>query len=223
MGTPGTAANPSDAKSHAAYVWIKDGIVSGRFTPGYRLVMHTIAAELGISAVPVREALRLLQAEGFVELNHHKGAAVARIDEAGYVDIMQTLAVIEAAATAQAAPHIGQAAIGSARSINDALTATLGAVNPRSFTDGNQRFHRLLYAACPNRVLRDLADAQWQALAMVRSSTFAFIPDRAGESVSEHGHILRLIEDAAPADVIENAVRNHRLATLDAYLGHTTQ
>ena len=54
-----TADAPADrgttSKSQLAYEWLRERIVSHRFTPGYRLVLSQIAGELGVSAVPVRE------------------------------------------------------------------------------------------------------------------------------------------------------------------------
>src|SRR3954453_246331 len=90
-----SSSSTATSKSHVAYEWIKEAITSGRYAPGYRLVLAPIATELGISVVPVREAIRLLEAEGFVTFERNVGARVALIDEAEYVDAMEALAVIE--------------------------------------------------------------------------------------------------------------------------------
>ena len=57
----------------------------------------------------------------------------------------------------------------------------------------------------------------------IRSSTFRFVPGRAQESVREHEALLQLIESGADADTIEKAARQHRAATLDAYLAQAKQ
>ena len=88
------------------------------------------------------------------------------------------------------------------------------------FTELNQRFHTLLFDGCPNLQVLDQVRRGWSRLAGLRSSTFAFVPGRAHESVDEHEGILRLIESGADAIDIELAVRRHRTATLDAFLAH---
>jgi DNA-binding GntR family transcriptional regulator len=205
------------SKSHLAYESIKDGITSGRFAPGYRLVLGTIAGELGISVVPVREAIRLLEAEGFVTFEKNVGARVALIDEAEYVNAMETLALVEGFATALAAPGLGADELAAARAVNDEMRLCLHHFDPLRFTELNHTFHALLFDGCPNPEVLDLVRRGWDRLSRLRSSTFTFVPGRSHESVAEHEHILCLIESEAEALEIELAVRRHRLATLDAF------
>src|SRR4051794_13632997 len=111
------------SKSQRAYAWIKERIDDGRFVSGYRLVLGPIANELGTSVVPVREAIRLLEAEGLVTFEHNVGAQVALVHEEEYVITMQTLSIVEGAATALAAPHLTSDDIARARATNDQMTA----------------------------------------------------------------------------------------------------
>lgn len=67
-------------------------------------MLGQIAQELGVSAVPVREAIRLLEAEGLVTFERNVGAQVAMVDEIEYQHTMQTLALVEGYATALAVP-----------------------------------------------------------------------------------------------------------------------
>ncbi|MEG2577897.1 MAG: GntR family transcriptional regulator, partial [Glutamicibacter sp.] len=62
------------SKSEAAYQLVSERIVNGAYSPGYRLVLGTIADELGCSVVPVREAIRRLEAEGLVHFTRNVGA-----------------------------------------------------------------------------------------------------------------------------------------------------
>ena len=81
------------SKSQQAYRYVRDRIDDGRFVPGYRLVLGAIAKDLGVSVVPVREAIRLLEAEGLVTFERNVGAQVALLEKAEYLYTMQTLAV----------------------------------------------------------------------------------------------------------------------------------
>lgn len=214
----GTVAAPS--KSQLAYDFIKSRIEDSSYTPGYRLVLGAIAGELGISVVPVREAIRRLEAEGLVQFERNVGAQVAMVDPREYLVTMQTLSVIEGWATAASAPFMTADDIARARAINEKLAETLQHFDPVAFTRLNLDFHSVLFEHCPNPHIRELVDRGWARLRALRESTFSFVPGRARESVEEHAHILGLIESGADAVELEFAARNHRLATLDAFLAH---
>ncbi len=214
----GVRSAPS--KSQLAYAFIKTRIEDSRFTPGYRLVLGTIAGELGVSVVPVREAIRRLEAEGLVQFERNVGAQVAMIDPREYEVTMQTLSIVEGWATAASAPFMTTNDLARARAINDQLAESLHHFDPVSFTRLNLDFHSILFEHCPNPHVRDLVDRGWARLRALRESTFSFVPGRARESVAEHAHILNLIERKADAVELEFAARNHRLTTLDAFLAH---
>ncbi|WP_416377475.1 GntR family transcriptional regulator [Arthrobacter sp. JZ12] len=206
------------SKSEQAYTSIKARILEGTFSPGYRLVLAKIAVDLGCSVVPVREAIRRLEAEGLVTFERNIGATVSGIDPTEYLHTMQTLSIVEGAATALAAPHLDAAAIDRARELNGKMRECLEHFDPVRFTVLNQDFHSVLFEHCPNPHILDLVHRGWNRLATLRSSTFRFVPGRARESVREHDELLQLIETHAEADIIERAARRHRAATLDAYL-----
>jgi DNA-binding GntR family transcriptional regulator len=211
---------PTRSKSQLAYHWLKERIAGEEFTPGYRLVLGSIAQELDMSVVPVREAIRLLEAEGLVTFERHVGARVSMIDDSQYRHSMETLAVLEGAATALAAPHLGPDDLRRARDLNRRLVESRDDIDPRRFTSLNHRFHAVLFAACPNPRLLALVDAEWVRLGHLRDSTFSFVPGRAHESVREHEAIVDLIAAGAPPADVETAARAHRSATLAAYLSH---
>ena len=206
------------SKSESAYRLLHEKITEGTFTPGYRLVLGAIAAELGCSVVPVREAIRRLEAEGLVSFERNVGAMVAAADATLYLHTMQTLAIIEGAATALSAPFIDEDQLAAARAINQAMADLLVDFDAVRFTELNNEFHQVLYRNCPNPHILDLVQRGWNRLAVMRSSSFTHIPGRARESVKEHAHLLDLIETRAPAAQIEQAARAHRTTTLNAYL-----
>jgi DNA-binding GntR family transcriptional regulator len=211
----------SGSKSEQAYSSVKSRIVDGAYPPGHRLVLAKLAGELGVSVVPVREAIRRLEAEGLVTFERNIGATVAGIDPTEYLYTMQTLSIVEGAATALSAPLIGPADLARARAVNDEMRACLAHFDPLRFTRLNQDFHSVLFEHCPNPHLLDLVHRGWNRLASLRSSTFRFVPGRARQSVEEHDALLALIASGAAADTIELAARHHRSATLDAYLAQS--
>jgi len=208
------AAAPS--KSQLAYEFIRARIDDGRYVSGFRLVLGQIAGELDISVVPVREAIRRLEAEGLVTFEKNVGAQVALLHEAEYTYTMETLALVEGAATQLSAPLLTADHLERARSINREMIACLDDFIPHRFTELNQEFHAVLFEECPNPHILDLVHRGWNRLTVLRDSTFSFVPGRARESVDEHEHIVELIESGAEPLEIELAARRHRLATLDA-------
>lgn len=207
-------------KSEIAYEWLRERITNGAYGPGYRLVLTTVAAELSMSVVPVREALRHLTAEGLVTFERNVGARVAMADPAQYRLTMQVIGIMESAATALAAPHLTAADITRARELNDVMRRGLADLDPRLFSALNTEFHHTLYAKCPNPRILEIVEVEWSRLGHLRDSIFTFVPGRPPESVCEHEHLIDLIEAGAPADDIEQAVRRHRTGSLSAYLHH---
>lgn len=205
------------SKSQRTYQWLRERIRSREFNPGHRLVLSSIAAELEVSTVPVREAIRRLEAEGLVEFERNVGARVAMVDEGEYAESMQTLGVLEGAATALSLPAITAEDLARAQAVNDQMRAMLDDLDPVVFTTLNEKFHRIIFGHCPNKHLAALVDRGWERMAGLRSSTFSFVPGRAPQSVQEHDHILRLIREGADPTEIEMTVRHHKWRTVQAF------
>jgi DNA-binding GntR family transcriptional regulator len=204
----------SQSKTEVAYGYIRRRVLDGDFPPGSRLVIERIAPEIGISVVPVREAIRRLEAEGYVTYTRNVGATVAQVDLARYPDTAETLAILEAAATAMAVAHIRASDIARARRINESLRRSVEALDPVEFTKGNHRFHRALFERCPNAHLTKMVEREWSLLGTTRRSAFTFVPERALGSVDEHEELLRLIEADASMAKVEQFVRDHRMRTV---------
>jgi DNA-binding GntR family transcriptional regulator len=208
------------SKSQRAYDWIRQRITTGTYGPGYRLVLTTLANDLGMSVVPVREAIRRLTAEGLVAFEHNVGASVAMVDAAQYRNAMQVISVVESAATALAAPYLTAADLDRARELNEVMRSGLADLDSRLFSALNEEFHHILYARCPNPRLLEVVEVEWARLGHLRDSIFAFVPGRPRESVCEHDRIVDLIARQAAPEEIERAVRGHRSGSLAAFLAH---
>jgi DNA-binding GntR family transcriptional regulator len=213
-----SSGRPAVTKSQLAYETIKARILDGRYGPGYRLVLDQIGRELEVSAVPVREALRRLEAEELIQFERNVGARVIAIDPTEYRHAMETVAIVEGAATGLAAPLLTPDALARARSLNERMRRSLAEFDPLAFTALNAEFHEVLFSACPNPNLVDLVQRCWTRLAAVRDSTFSSVPGRAPASVEEHERLLTLIEGGGDPAEVERFARGHRLATLEAYL-----
>jgi DNA-binding GntR family transcriptional regulator len=210
----------SESKAQRAYGFVRARIDDGRYVPGFRLVLGQIARELDMSVVPVREAIRLLEAEGLVTFERNVGAQVALIKETEYLHTMQTLALVEGFATSLSAPYLTADHVARAREINERMRRSLDDFDPHRFTELNLEFHAVLYEDCPNPHVLDLVHRGWNRMKVLRDSSFSFVPGRARESVDEHDRILDLIEHGSDPIELELTARSHRTATLDAMLAY---
>src|SRR5690625_4063274 len=111
----------NQSKAEQAYAWIREKIRTREYEPGYRLVLSTIADALQVSVVPVREAIRQLEAEGLVTYERNVGARVSTYNQAVYFETMETIAVLEGRATALSAPQLTAEDLNQARRINQQM------------------------------------------------------------------------------------------------------
>jgi DNA-binding GntR family transcriptional regulator len=206
------------SKSQQAYDWVRERIARHEYGPGYRLVLGAIADELDMSVVPVREAIRRLEAEHLVTFEKNVGARVSIVDEDQYVHTMQTLGLLEGYATRLAAPHLTADDLALAGEINARLHDSLASFDALVYTRLNQQFHTVLFSRCPNPHVRDLVERTWSRLAGLRDTSFSLIPSRPRASVEEHDRILTMIRTGGDPTELELTTRRHRLRTLDAFL-----
>ena len=155
-------------------------------SPAKRLVIEQLARELDISAVPVREAIRRLEAEGYITYTRNIGATVGTIDLSRYPETVEALAVLEAAATALAMPQLDARRPRRGRAASTTTCAQCRGLEPDRFTQMNHQFHETLYCKCPNSHILDMVNREWILLGTTRRSAFSFVPERAIGSVGEH-------------------------------------
>jgi DNA-binding GntR family transcriptional regulator len=203
-------------KHERAYRLIRERIESGMYPPGQRLVIDALARDLNISQVPIREAIRRLQAEGWVTYRHNSGPEIANIGVEQWQTTMEVLAVLEGYATGLAAPHLRKQ---DTKLLRDHLTEMQQAMERfdlMAFSDANRAFHAVVYARCPNLVLLERISETQAQLDAMRAALFPSVPQRGAESIAEHRQLLQLFEKRASPDVIEHSMREHRMHSLHA-------
>lgn len=205
------------SKSEQAYLWLREKIRTRDYEPGHRLVLSTIAQDLGVSVVPIREAIRQLEAEGLVDYEHNVGARVSIQNRAAYFETMESVALLEGKATALSVPHLEVGDIARAKELNEKMEALLSDFDAETFTELNKKFHKSLFYRCPNSRLVKLVYEEWDRLDYFRDSTFRYVPERAKSSVREHRQLIALIEAGAEQDYLEKVAREHRMRTSKSY------
>jgi DNA-binding GntR family transcriptional regulator len=210
-------AEESVTKQERVYRVVRERILSGAYGPGYRVVIDALAAEFGVSALPVREAIRRLEAEGLVIFRPNAGAHVAPADPGLFDEEMTVLAVLEGYATALAAGNLTKTDIKRLTALTDDMVEAIERLDPLNFGKLNQEFHAVIYGRCPNAALVDLLQDVARRLDAIRRTVFVQIPYRGAESVSEHRRLIALISEGAPVSQIEAAAREHKLHTVESF------
>jgi DNA-binding GntR family transcriptional regulator len=133
------------------YAELREAIVDGRREAGAPLRLHELASELGVSFIPVREAIRKLEVERLVETTPNKGARVAQLTVEDLYDSYRVRASLEAQALRLAFPKLSPEAIAEARDVVDAMVQAYDH-NPKRSAELHRELHFLIY---------DRADSQW--------------------------------------------------------------
>jgi DNA-binding GntR family transcriptional regulator len=204
-------------KQERVYKIVRERILSGAYGPGYRVVIDSLAAEFKVSALPVREAVRRLEAEGLVVYRANAGAQVAPAEPGQFEAEMVVVAVLEGYATALAAPEMDDEAIAKLASITDAMVRAMERIDTLAFGRLNQDFHAVVYDHCPNPRLVELLRDAARRLDASRRTVFVQIPYRGAESVREHRELIDLIQKRATPVKIEAAARQHKLHTVESF------
>lgn len=204
-------------KQERVYSILRSRIVQGAYGPGHRLVIDGLARELEVSQMPVREAIRRLEAEGWVLYTRNQGAQVAPIDAVSWSEAMTTLAVLEGYATRLAAPHLAAEDLASMRAANQAMQSALHEFDLITASEHNQTFHGVVHARCPNAYLRRELSATQERLNTLRHTIFGHIPARGTASVAEHDELVAMLERGEEPAALERFARRHKLGTVAAF------
>lgn len=195
------AQNAFMTKTDAALLTLRERIRAGDLEPGRKLEASVLASELGMSVTPVREALRVLSADGLVEMEPHRGAAVA--DTSAQADEVWALRVLlEPYAVELAVPHLDGERLQTVEDAHE-LCKRL-AKHPAEF-EHNRLWHFAIYDACGKPILLSFIRRLWDNVPW--RSAWA-IPGRGSISVREHSAVMDAIREG-DADRAAQAMRDH--------------
>ena len=190
---------------------LQERILSGEFRDGEALIQDAIAEEYGVSRIPVREALRQLEACGLVSMETHKGTVVSSIPTEQVEELFELRALMESDMLVRAVPRITDGDIAEAREILTGLEESYRRGDMASWGRLNWAFHRRLYLPAGRpQTLAILQGINLQVERYIRLHLLA--TDGIDNAEREHREILRL---CALRDT-EAAVAFLKLHILDA-------
>ena len=123
---------------------LREAILTGKLPSGQTLRQEGLAEQLGVSRIPIREALRQLQAEGFVVLQPHRGAVVATLSAEEAIEIYDIRAALETQALHLAVPNLTAEMLAHAEAVLNKMDTEK---NMARWAELNWQFHATLYAA----------------------------------------------------------------------------
>lgn len=135
------------------YRELKQEIISAQFQPGALILEGTLADRFGVSKTPVREALALLQRDGFVESLHGRGYQIAPISLQDVLETLELRIVIERGTAELAAKRISKEEVEALRDVVESSSKLESEGDLTAFPRLNRRFHELIAGAAKNRLL----------------------------------------------------------------------
>ncbi len=197
-------------------------LVTGELAPGTPIRQEALADRLGVSRVPVREALKVLEGEGHVEYSAHRGYVVAELSVEDLVEVYRLRELLEAEAIRVAVPKLRAADLITLEQAAAEVTAAGKRADLADVTAANRMFHFLLFDAAGlprlSRTLRQL----WDATDVYRSVYFA-LPTNLQRVNDEHDELMAALQagDAKAAIAAQAAHRAHSVEAVSNAL--TTQ
>jgi DNA-binding GntR family transcriptional regulator len=197
-----------------AYAVIRQALAEGRFLPDQRLFEDELAAMAGVSRTPVREALRRLDAEGFVHAIPNRGVYVASWSEEQLDVLLQVRLRVEGYGVRLAAMRMSPEEVDSLESINQHMRdLTVGAASidrddlVEQMTRLNNDFHERVLLSCGDRLVEDLA-TRLVKLSLVRRAFEHYSQEDLERSLYHHAELLAAIR-ARDADWAESITQSH--------------
>jgi DNA-binding GntR family transcriptional regulator len=169
---------------------LRERILSGEFTPGDRLVEGRLSEEMGVSRIPVREALRALAAEGLVTIEPRRGASVSVLSDAMAYDMVEVRATLEGLNAKLAAQRRDEKTAARLQALLEEGAVAARADRLDNFLALNSEFHEMLATIAGNVVLTELMRSLRDRTALL------FAPAnlrRARQNWDEHAQILAAV------------------------------
>ena len=204
-------------KQQFVYETLRDAILRCEFQPGERLNIGVLAKRLGVSIVPIREALRLLESEGFILNVAHVGATIAPVSRQSILEIYTILEGLESVST-RAAVQLGRPEqFTELEAVIVGMDEALAHGHADEWIDLNSRFHLAIGRIAAMPLLEQMLQRVLAEWARVSRHLFKdVVLDRANAAQAEHRELVTRMQ-AGDVTGAERTVRKHNQGALAAY------
>lgn len=180
------------ATAHVADL-IREAIIRGEYPPGARIRQEELAVETGASRVPVREALRMLEAEGLVTLIANTGAWVSSLSLSECQEIYRVRERVEPLLLRMSGPSLDDSALAR---LDELAARMVDSDDPETFLELDREFHLLTYSGTETVVLTELVHRLWNRTQAYRRVYTGLMDARARRTVhDEHRLIVGALRD----------------------------
>jgi DNA-binding GntR family transcriptional regulator len=211
---------PLSRRASAVYRALKQDLIMGRIRPGGMVHEVKLAGRFRVSKSPVRDALSLLRAEGYVDVLPRRGYVATHISLSEVQEVFALRALLEGEAAAQAARRDGPRVAARLETLEAEAQAAYRAGRPEAYVEANRRFHLTIAEAAGSRLL-----AQWIAHLLDRAERIICLGvaqrPRSEEVYAETDALIAAVrggdpEEARRAMVVHIENMRRRLLALDA-------
>jgi DNA-binding GntR family transcriptional regulator len=216
MSVFGAPIAPSPSKADQVYEQVCAAIFAGRLKPGDRVNVEEITRDLGVSKIPVREAMQRLESRGLIVQTPHAGARVAPVSLREWEGIFLMRAELEGLAARLAAGTMTDNIVRELRAVHAEAEAEHATGNLERMSEYNRRFHRVITRATGYQTLETLVEQLLVTVARFRA-VIELDPGIWRQSLDEHLVIIEALATGDPA-IAERAARAHVSQQLDSTL-----
>jgi DNA-binding GntR family transcriptional regulator len=213
--SPGNAAGASLSLAERAYRRLRDAIVRGQLPAGAKVSERGLAQQLGISAQPVRDALRRLEADGMVLTTPRSGTVVAEFGPGKLAEMGRIRAALEGSAAALAAERADAATLAALEAQLQVMREATAEADTTRLALANERFHALVHAAAGNGFLLRSLTALRAYDHFNRLRALDSTPQELPRALAEHEGLVEAFHRRDP-DLAEARMRAHVLRSLRA-------
>jgi DNA-binding GntR family transcriptional regulator len=192
---------------------IREAIMEGVLIPGSRIDQIELAEKLDVSLVPIREALKKLEAEGFVKILPRRGAFVTNTSIADMEDLYRSREILEGETAALAASQLTEADLKTLHNLLPQMEHALAAQHIDAFMQQNRDFHFTIYRAAGSTYLLNMITSLWELAERYRYR-YMFIRDQGKAISGEHQTIYTACTEH-DSDKLRTAIIYHMRHTLE--------
>ncbi|MBZ0288427.1 MAG: GntR family transcriptional regulator, partial [Anaerolineae bacterium] len=203
---------------------VRQAILDGLLIAGARIDQNQLANDLNVSLVPVREALKMLEGEGFVQIIPRRGAFVTQASMDDMHDLYFTRQILEGQAAYHAAPHLTDDHIARLNRLYDDMGEALAEHDYHGFMEFNRQFHFVIYNESRSRYLTNIIISLWDLAERYRYR-YVFLKDQGEVIQREHRAIIAACE-ARDSKQLRDAIIYHMQRTLvgiQAYMANESR
>jgi DNA-binding GntR family transcriptional regulator len=203
------------SKTSLAAAAMRDMIIAGKVQAGDRFDVRRIAAELGMSITPVREALRVLEAEGLVLYNEHRSISAMELTVEDANELYLLRSVLESMATELAATNLIETDRRTIEETHEQMVLAVRDEDPARASIANRNWHFAVYRSARTKFIEPFITRLWSQFAW---STIWNVPGQLERSVAEHHAITSALlahDGARAAELMREHIGAGQRAVVD--------